>query len=223
MRPRAKTRNTLLPQQVGEWLKSQTVPAVVLYYRVSTSKQRNNGNFAWQEYCLTRYCEQHGIAILDEFYEACNGNGTDAATRPELTAALELAAVHGVPLLAASSDRYLRPAGFDKFDQSAQPDADEFAALEAFAGGVTLLTYLAPDASPEEVKALQRRQSHKARAAKQLPQPMRRDERKAALIDEVREMARWRLSPREIEAELEARGRPAVSQKSIWKWLQEAG
>lgn len=52
---------------------------------------------------------------------------------------------------------------------------------------------------------------------------MRRDERKAALIDEVREMARWRLSPREIEAELEARGRPAVSHKTIWQWLQAAG
>ena len=204
------------------WLRDKPIRSVVLYYRVSTDKQNRNHTYAWQELCLKRFCDQNGITVLDEFYEYCNGHGTTSATRPDFAHAVELATAHGVPILAASTDRYLRPLDFDKFDQSAQPIEEDFRALMTLAGAVSLLTLLAPDADWTEVKSLQRTESTRAKTNSK-PKPMTRSERKDEIFAEVADLARWRLSTREIADELEARGRPTTSHKTIWQWLNKTG
>ena len=209
--------------QASVWLRDQPIMAVILYYRVSTDKQNRNRTYAWQERCLRHFCDRNGIAILDEFYEHRNGHGTTSETRPAFAQAVELATAHNVPILAASTDRYLRPLDFDKFDQSAQPIAEDFKALMTLAGTVPLLTLLAPDTDWTDAKSLQRIESAKASKGEANAQPLTRPERKDEMFDEVVELDRWNLSSREIKDELVARGRPPVSHKTIWKWLNEVG
>ncbi|MBL7644646.1 MAG: recombinase family protein [Candidatus Hydrogenedentes bacterium] len=195
----------------------QPFDAVILYYRVSTGNQHRNNNYAWQERCLRRYCNDSRIGILDEVYEAVNGNGVTVDARPELAQAVDLAKAHSVPILAAATDRFLRPKGFNKYDQSAQPSVADFEALVAFAP-VPLLTFVAPDSKWKDVKSLQKVESA---GCKHRQKPMRRRKRKDMLTGVIRELARCGLSCREIADELVARELPKVSHKTIWEWLNE--
>ncbi|MBB03622.1 MAG: hypothetical protein CMJ47_13330 [Planctomyces sp.] len=205
------------------WWSFSNAGAVVIYCRVSTGKQDRNNNYAWQKQYLEHFCKREGISVLKRFCECANGNGTSAESRPKLARAISFAQETDVPILAASTDRYLRPKDFSKFDQSAPPLKTDFEQLRRFASGAMLLTLLNPDADWREVKSMQRTMSlqcPKPQPKKQAV-PRTRKERREMLADEVRYLNRAGLSSREIQDELMARKPYRVpSHKTIWQWLQ---
>ncbi len=82
----------------------------IVYYRVSTKRQGASGlGLDAQRHQVAEFVRTRGADILDEFTEVESGTNDE---RPQLHAALNAAALYGVPLLIAKLDRLSRSAAF---------------------------------------------------------------------------------------------------------------
>lgn len=86
----------------------------VAYLRVSSAGQGRSGlGIEAQREALARFCQAEGATIAAEHVEVETGKGTDALERrPQLAAALALAARLGCPVLVAKLDRLSRDVAF---------------------------------------------------------------------------------------------------------------
>jgi len=84
-------------------------PAAILYTRVSTAGQAERGySLREQEEKLRRYCQEHGLAVL-ELVEDAGVSGASFSNRPGLTRVRERVAEGGVSVvLATERDRFAR-------------------------------------------------------------------------------------------------------------------
>ncbi|MCW2284713.1 DNA invertase Pin-like site-specific DNA recombinase [Rhodoblastus acidophilus] len=87
---------------------------LIAYFRVSTAQQGRSGlGIEAQREALARFAEAEGFKIVGEFVEVETGKGADAlALRPQLSAALAEARLHGCPIGVAKLDRLSRDVHF---------------------------------------------------------------------------------------------------------------
>lgn len=111
--------------------------SVVAYIRVSTQKQGRSGlGIEAQQAAIARFAADEGLAIAATFVEVETGKGADALDqRPQLAAALALAATNRATLVVAKLDRLTRDVHFgsglltrgkQKFRVADMPHADNF-------------------------------------------------------------------------------------------------
>ena len=88
-------------------------PAVA-YTRVSTAQQGKTGlGLEAQQTALARFAEAEGFDVIQTFTDIETGKGADALhRRPQLAAAIKLAARHSAPVIVAKLDRLSRNAAF---------------------------------------------------------------------------------------------------------------
>ncbi len=86
----------------------------VAYYRVSTARQGRSGlGIEAQRATVTRFAEQEGFELTEEFVEAETGKGADALDRrPQLAAALAAGRAGKCPVIVAKLDRLSRDVAF---------------------------------------------------------------------------------------------------------------
>jgi len=134
----------------------------ILCCRVSGHTQHHNGNLDGQAADLRRVAEQSGATVIDRQHHV--GSGTDPYW---LAPAVALAKEQGAKLLAECTDRFIRhPAYHSNDNPDAQARDEELKDLAWWAGGVTLVTLLHPDASPPEVRSHQRKRGQRAKGRK---------------------------------------------------------
>jgi DNA invertase Pin-like site-specific DNA recombinase len=87
---------------------------IVAYTRVSTRQQGHSGlGLEGQQAAIARFCDAEGYAIAQTFTEVETGKGADALDRrPQLKAALRLAAVYRCPIVVGKLDRLSRDVHF---------------------------------------------------------------------------------------------------------------
>lgn len=87
---------------------------LVAYYRVSTQKQGRSGlGLHAQKEAVSRFADQHGLTVTEEFTEVETGKGADALdSRPQLRLALALAKVRNCRVAVAKLDRLSRDVHF---------------------------------------------------------------------------------------------------------------
>ena len=88
-------------------------PAVA-YTRVSTAQQGKTGlGLEAQQTALARFAEAEGFDVIQTFTDIETGKGADALhRRPQLAAAIKLAARHSAPVIVAKLDRLSRDVHF---------------------------------------------------------------------------------------------------------------
>jgi hypothetical protein len=134
-------------------LRRRPVTGVVLYCRVSGRNQKHTGNLVDQEAHLRRWCQRYGVRVIAVYREVGSGWKSD---RDGLAAAISEARECGVPVLAESTDRYVRNVNFTTdTNPNAWPTEAEFDELARMARGVLLTTLLVPDADPSVVRYMQ--------------------------------------------------------------------
>src|SRR4249920_2878023 len=86
----------------------------IAYTRVSTDRQGRSGlGLEAQTAALARFAEAEGFDLIQTFEEVETGKGSDALDRrPQLNAALALAAKHKAPIIVAKLDRLSRDVHF---------------------------------------------------------------------------------------------------------------
>jgi DNA invertase Pin-like site-specific DNA recombinase len=92
----------------------QMLRLAVAYIRVSTREQGHSGlGLAAQRSAIARFAEQEGFEVTQTFEEVQSGKGANALNRrPELAAALKVAAKRKAPVIIAKLDRLSRDVHF---------------------------------------------------------------------------------------------------------------
>lgn len=145
-------------------LSTLTPQPIVLYCRESSGKQNCTGNLEAQIAYDVWWLESERFTVVAVFSEIGSGQRSGAKlNRPVLEDAIRYARKHGLPLVAESTDRFIRAWDFTKYNQGAVPTVDEFELLMAAAGDVPLYTIVEPDADWKTVRAFQ---TGRGRAAK---------------------------------------------------------
>lgn len=128
---------------------------VVLLARVSSHEQGKAGNLVGQETHLPQAVEAAGGVVVDVVSVEWSGRGRE--WWDHLWAAAEVARKHGAILLAATTDRLIRHSLYrsDHPDKCRmQATEDDLRELAAATRGVRVMTFLHPDATPEECRSL---------------------------------------------------------------------
>lgn len=155
MDERASARRRLSPGKASNYIKPiDTIKPgdkVILCCRVSTHEQGRTKKLARQVAYLRRKLEDRGAVII--FVVEHEGAGCDPYW---LAKATEMAKTHGAKLVAESTCRFIRhPAYHSKDNWTAQARDLDLQELWFWTEGVTLVTLIDPDASPEQEKAIQ--------------------------------------------------------------------
>jgi DNA invertase Pin-like site-specific DNA recombinase len=87
---------------------------IVAYVRVSTDKQGRSGlGEEAQKAAISAFCAAHGFTLVSSFTEVETAKGADALERrPQLAAALDMAALYQCPVAVAKLDRLSRDVAF---------------------------------------------------------------------------------------------------------------
>lgn len=187
--------STLKPQPVGA------------YNRVSSGEQNYAKNLKAQIAYDRQLLISMGYEILmppnRDFAEIGSGQRTHGKlNRPVFADAIKFAKKHGIPLVAESTDRFIRAWDFDKHNQGAIPTVHEFELLMEAADGVPLYTICHPDADWKTVRAFQtgRGRAAKGRKGGRPPKPQPGDKKRSreALWALVERLTLMGLSSREI-------------------------
>ena len=164
MRERISARCRLLPGKASDYIghaddKLRFGGRIVLACRVSTEAQRKNGNLADQEARLRKVAESFGAIVVDVVRHCGSGADPYWIARP-----VAIAQPQGALLLAESTDRLIRHAGYDsKTNPDAQARKTELEDLKQWADGVPLVTVIAPDAPPTLARSHQSRRGQSAK------------------------------------------------------------
>lgn len=109
---------------------------IIAYVRVSTAKQGESGlGLEAQKAAIARFAEAEGFTVVMTYVEVETAKGADALDRrPQLKAALNLAAIYKAPIVVAKLDRLSRDVAFISglmskgipFRVAETPNADPF-------------------------------------------------------------------------------------------------
>lgn len=202
-------------------VKNGQINNVVLWCRVSAhGAQKRRENVRDQEKFLRRISKELGLTVIACF--RCTESGWDL-DNPVLAGAIRYARLNDAVLLAESTDRFLRSRDYktEKNFNNAIPTVAQLAELSRQAAGVTLATYLDPDASPKEVRSFQRKRSQWAKGNKGGRPPKKIPGLKKlireTLLPRALELLHARFTYREISAELN------ISVSTLQGWFRMEG
>lgn len=122
---------------------TKNVVVAVVYVRVSTQKQRNDGNLDDQEKRLIDELKARGIQVIVVYREVCSGYCRKG--RKELIAAIDHAQRENAILVAESLDRLIRPENYEgNRDDNIPPNIQDLEWLKQISGDVQLVTLISP-------------------------------------------------------------------------------
>jgi DNA invertase Pin-like site-specific DNA recombinase len=192
------------------------VLVAVVYVRVSTQKQSNNGNLDDQEKRLIDELKARGIQVIVVYREVCAGYCRDE--RKELIAAIEHAQRENAILVAESLDRLIRPENYEgNRDDNIPLNIQDLEWLKQISGDVPLTTFIAPCFTAYEIRSNrirggQERNGRGGRPRKNRPNEYKKRASKEDL-QEVLKLSKCGHSVRDIARILE-RGK-----STIYDWL----
>ena len=164
-----------------------------------------------------------GVNVIDVV--RCVGSGTDHFW---LAPAVEKARRYNAKLFAESTDRLIRhPAYHSKRNPDAQAREPDLQDLQFCTKGVTLVTDLHPDASPQEVRSYQRKRGQRLKGKRGgRPRKRKWKERRQALQPLAQELRDAGLSCQQIADHLNLVVIPCsfpyfcyMTRQTVWNWL----
>ncbi len=192
---------------------------VILCCRVSGCTQNHAGNLADSEANLTERAKQLGVKIIAVKKHV--GSGTDPYW---LAWAVWFAKQNGAKLFAETTDRFIRhPAYHSKHNPNLQARDIDLQDLQSWTNGVTLVTDLHPDASPETTRSYQRKRGQVCKCNRGgRPTKPKWTQRRKAWLPLAMKMRDAGLSYRQIADLLNARGDgyQNVSPMTVCNWLK---
>lgn len=187
---------------------------VILCCRVSKHTQRRRGNLKDQERGLRKEAEALGAEVIDVVHHEGSGwvGGWLLELRPR-------AIQRGAMLLAETPSRFVRHLDYhSKRRPKAQATEDDLRCLAAWTRGLSLLTVVDPDLSPEEERSFQTKRGQEAKGKKGgrpvKAKPGDKKQRRAELLPRVLELHQHGMSVREIVAET------GVAKSTVHEWLR---
>jgi|GEM_PF-2928253 len=135
-----------------EWYQTATDRRILLLCRVSGREQERSGNFDNYEIPLQNEMSRRGVRVIATLSEATSGWVTKDAHRPMLKAAVAIAIASQTPILAFSTDRFIRSRAYKNTAQDILPTLKEYQMLRERTQNVTLLTWLHPDLDSRRVR-----------------------------------------------------------------------
>lgn len=136
---------------------------VVLFGRVSRCSQKHNGNLGDQIKFLSEFTEKMSANVVGIFQISHSG-WADYGSRGWLLDAVGLAMRLDAKILAESTDRFVR---HPHYHSNRRPDLQapnhDLQELAMWTEGVSLHTYLHPNATPQEVRSHQRKRGQRAK------------------------------------------------------------
>jgi len=182
---------------------------VVVAVRVSTRQQQHRQNLIDQEMFLRQQVARAGGVVVGVVAKAISGFDPWWLAR-----AAVLAKKHNAVIVAESTDRFIRHPGYHSCrwpDAQARPG--DLQDLQQVTDGVRLMTFLHPDATPEEIK------SHATKRGMHTKQKMGgnpgyKKQRRMELLPEVIKLHRRGKSTRQIAVRI------GVPQPTVFRWIQ---
>jgi hypothetical protein len=209
---------------LDDLLKTQPVPEIVVYDKVSTRGQSLTARME----ATCRRIEARGVRVAATFgSKQESGKTLDPAQRPELIKARDEALERGCPVLAPAFSRFARNRDYHAyFNADARPTVAEVKALVKLMKGVQLVTLNDPDAAPPDDEAFFRVLKAEATGGRIGRPPKaetdlgRRARRKLKCEPQILKLRRKGLSYREIARKLAQESRVRVSHITVRKWIK---
>lgn len=193
---------------------------VVLYCRVSSLKQFDDGTLDDQKQSTKRILEADGAVILATFGSIETASYTDENMRGRLAAAIAMAKKENAIVVVESTSRLIRSSEYDhRRNQKAQPTVWGFTQLMKLADGVSIASICPPDEMPGAERSMQikRGQAAKGKKGGRPAKPESKKETRLRRLDAALKLRDKGKSYRDIGTEL------GVPHSTVQDWVRKYG